>query len=51
MQQKIEKRINERFPPQAQVRPKAPPPHTTREARHIPDEEVSFGEAEKYSRR
>ncbi|KAL0275795.1 UNVERIFIED_CONTAM: hypothetical protein PYX00_003540 [Menopon gallinae] len=50
IQQKIEKRINERFPPHLQNRQKPQTSHSNREARHIPDDEVSFGEAEKYSR-
>ncbi|EEB12856.1 conserved hypothetical protein [Pediculus humanus corporis] len=50
IQQKIERKINERFPPHAQNRQKNQGFDSNHEARHIPDDEVSFGEAEKYSR-
>ncbi|PSN52538.1 hypothetical protein C0J52_08973 [Blattella germanica] len=53
IQQKLEKKLNERFPPvAAPVRQPKPvlQPQPAKEARHIPDEEVSFGEAERFSR-
>lgn len=54
IQQKLEKKLNERFPPVAAVvrqpKPMLPQPQPAKEARHIPDEEVSFGEAERFSR-
>ena len=54
IQQKLEKKLNERFPPVATVvrqpKPALPQPQPAKEARHIPDEEVSFGEAERFSR-
>ncbi|KAK6620714.1 hypothetical protein RUM43_011009 [Polyplax serrata] len=50
IQQKIERKINERFPAHMQVRPKNQGMDSNHEPRHIPDEEISFGEAEKYSR-
>ncbi|XP_067000560.1 pre-mRNA-splicing factor 38B isoform X2 [Anabrus simplex] len=53
IQQKLEKKMLERFPPSAPVRqPKLAPqqPQPSKEARHIPDNEVSFGEAERFSR-
>lgn len=44
----------ERFPPVSvqtrPVKPVAPPQPSNKEARHIPDEEVSFGEAERFSK-
>nr|CAD7600488.1 unnamed protein product [Timema genevievae] len=52
--QKLEKKMSERFPPVVPVvrQPKIPPAHpqASKEARHIPDEEMSFGEAERFSR-
>nr|CAD7447840.1 unnamed protein product [Timema bartmani] len=54
IQQKLEKKMSERFPPVVPVvrQPKIPPAHpqASKEARHIPDEEMSFGEAERFSR-
>ncbi|GLG98499.1 uncharacterized protein GBIM_05140 [Gryllus bimaculatus] len=54
IQQKLEKMMMERFPPAAPSRQAKPsgaqPPPPSKEARHIPDEEVSFGEAERFSR-
>lgn len=54
IQQKLEKKLNERFPPVVaplrQPKPVLQQPQTAKEARHIPDEEVSFGEAERVSR-
>ncbi|XP_023713911.1 pre-mRNA-splicing factor 38B isoform X2 [Cryptotermes secundus] len=54
IQQKLEKKLNERFPPVVaplrQPKPVLQQPQPAKEARHIPDEEVSFGEAERFSR-
>ncbi|XP_063215937.1 pre-mRNA-splicing factor 38B isoform X2 [Bacillus rossius redtenbacheri] len=50
IQQKLEKKMSERFPPVAAVRQVKPVPQVPKEARHIPDDEVSFGEAERFSR-
>lgn len=54
IQQKLEKKLNERFPPVVaplrQPKPVLQQPQPPKEARHIPDEEVSFGEAERFSR-
>lgn len=54
IQQKLEKKLNERFPPVVapvrQPKPVLQQPQPVKEARHIPDEEVSFGEAERFSR-
>ncbi|XP_075227264.1 pre-mRNA-splicing factor 38B isoform X2 [Lycorma delicatula] len=47
IQQKLEKKMNERFPPYAATRK---PTQSGSHTRHIPDSEAHFGEAEKASR-
>lgn len=48
IQQKLEKMMNERFPPPAVGMARKPLPSST--LRHIPDSEAHYGEAEKVSR-
>ncbi|XP_049846341.1 pre-mRNA-splicing factor 38B-like isoform X2 [Schistocerca gregaria] len=54
IQQKLEKKMLERFPPVVSpsrpLKQSLPPLQSSKEARHIPDDEVSFGEAERFSR-